>query len=325
MGHHHGHHHHHHGHHHHHHDLELSDVNNALLIGIALNVVFVIIEGLAGWWYDSLALLSDAGHNFSDVIALVMALVAFKLLEIAPTKQYTYGYRKTTIWAALINAVLLLIAVAMIFWESLSRWMNPVAIDGKTTAIIAAIGIVINGLTAWLFVKDKDKDLNIKGAYLHMLADTMVSAGVVVSGVIIFFTNWYWIDILVSWGIILMILLSTWPLLKDSIRVGLDGVPRDIDLEAINKEILKIEGVVAIHHIHVWALSTTENALTAHLVIKETSTFDEAAVLKKEIKHLLEHKNIQHVTLELEREGEDCQSESCDIVSEKKGHDCHHH
>ena len=152
-----------HGHHHHHHDLKLADVNRALVIGIVLNIIFVVLEIAAGLWYNSLALLSDAGHNFSDVIALVIALGAFKLLSIQPNNNYTYGYRKTTIWAALLNAILLLVAVGAILWESFARWFNPVEVDGVTTAMVAGVGIIINGITAWLFVKDKDKDLNIKG------------------------------------------------------------------------------------------------------------------------------------------------------------------
>ena len=317
---------HNHSHHHHHHDhsFKASDINSALIIGIVLNVVFVAIETAAGIWYDSLALLSDAGHNFSDVITLVMALVAYKLLAIPPNQKFTYGYRKTTIWAALLNAVLLFIAVGMIFWESIDRWLNPVVIDGKTTAIVASIGIVINGITAWLFVKDKDKDLNIKGVYLHMLADTMVSAGVVVSGVVMLFTEWYWIDTIVSWIIVAMIILSTWGLLKDSVRLGLDGVPRDIDLGKIHEKILAVEGVQSIHHTHVWGLSTIENAMTAHLVIASNLSFEAAAQLRHRVKHLLEHENIQHVTLELEKEGEACSAECCTIVREKEGQ-CHHH
>jgi cobalt-zinc-cadmium efflux system protein len=308
---------------HHHHELKISDVSRALVFGIILNIIFVIVETITGFWYDSLALLSDAGHNFSDVIALVLALAAFKLLSIQPTKEYTYGYRKTTIWAALANAVLLLVAVGMILWASVDRWMHPVEVDGVTTALIAGVGIVINGLTAWLFVKDKDKDLNIKGAYLHMLADTLVSVGVVFSGLVIWQTNWYWVDTITSWVIVLMILLSTWGLLKDSIRLSLDGVPKEIDGSKLRVQILKIKGVLSMHHTHIWALSTTENAMTAHLVIDRTCTFDDAATIKQEIRHFLTHENIQHVTLELEKEGETCSAKDCNIVSEQEIH--HHH
>lgn len=301
---------------HDHQHLTLSTVNRAFVIGIGLNIIFVIIEVLAGVWYDSLALLSDAGHNFSDVIALVMALVAFKLLDITPNKKYTYGYRRTTILAALGNAVLLLIAVGMILWESIARFQDPVIIDGYTTAIVAGIGILINGFTAWLFLKDKDKDLNIKGAYLHMLADTLVSVGVVISGVVILFTQWYWVDTAMSLIIVAVILISTWSLFKDSVKLSLDGVPSSLDVAVIERLLVESNGVVAIHHLHVWGLSTTENALTVHLVVQGDSTFEQIALLKKEIKHQLSHKNIQHVTLEVERDRDGCADPTCIIVQE---------
>jgi cobalt-zinc-cadmium efflux system protein len=314
-----------HGHHHHHHDLKLADVNRALVIGIVLNIIFVVLEIAAGLWYNSLALLSDAGHNFSDVIALVIALGAFKLLSIQPNNNYTYGYRKTTIWAALLNAILLLVAVGAILWESFARWFNPVEVDGVTTAMVAGVGIIINGITAWLFVKDKDKDLNIKGAYLHMLADTLVSVGVVLSGLLILATGWDAIDTIMSWVIVGIILISTWSLLKDSLKLSLDGVPTGIDIASIKQKIVAIEGIQSIHHIHIWALSTTENAMTAHLVIPNNGTFESATKAKKEIRHLLEHENIQHVTLELEKEMEDCHAENCTILLESDNHDGHHH
>ncbi len=314
-----------HDHHHHHHELHFEDVNKALILGIILNVVFVIIETLAGLWYQSLALLSDAGHNFSDVIALVIALAAFKLLAIPPNQKYTYGYRKTTIWAALLNAALLLVAVGMILLESVDRWFHPVATDGPTTAIIAGIGIVINGLTAWLFVKDKDKDLNIKGAYLHMLADTLVSAGVVISGLLIWATGWQQIDTIMSWIIVAMIIISTWRLFKDSVVLSLDAVPNDMDAIAIQDKIKAKKEIKSLHHVHIWALSTTENAMTAHLVVDAQTSFAECAAIKKDIKHLLQHENIQHVTLELEREGENCATPSCTISTEKEHHHEHHH
>jgi len=313
---------HHHDHDHHHHELKLSEVNQALIFGIVLNVIFVLLETITGFWYDSLALLSDAGHNFSDVIALVIALTAFKLLSIEPTEEYTYGYRKTTIWATLINALLLLFAIGVILWKSVDRWMHPVEVDGITTALIAGVGIVINGFTAWLFVKDKDKDLNIKGAYLHMLADTLVSVGVVFSGLMIWQTNWYWVDTITSWVIVLLILFSTWSLFKDSIRLSLDGKPKEIDSSKLNAQILTIQGIVSMHHTHIWALSTSENAMTTHIVINKTCTFDDATKIKQKIRHLLEHEKIQHVTLELEKEGEECTTSNCVIISNQE---IHHH
>lgn len=301
---------------HNHQHLTLSTINRAFIVGIVLNILFVIVEVLAGVWYNSLALLSDAGHNFSDVIALVIALLAFKLLAVSPNHNYTYGYRRTTILAALINAVLLLVAVGVITWESIIRFHNPVVVDGSTTVMVAGIGILINGFTAWLFLKDKEKDLNVKGAYLHMLADTLVSVGVVVSGGVIWFTHWYWVDTAMSLVIVVVILVSTWNLLKDSIKLSLDGVPSSLDASIIEREIATIKGVISVHHLHIWGLSTTENALTAHLVVQGDCTFEQASLLKKDIKHQLSHKNIQHVTLEVERDGEGCTDPTCVIVQE---------
>jgi cobalt-zinc-cadmium efflux system protein len=308
---------------HDHEHLTISSVNRAFIIGIGLNILFVIIEVMAGLWYDSLALLSDAGHNFSDVIALVVALLAFKLLDITPNKHYTYGYRKTTILAALGNAILLLVAVVMIVWESIARFQEPVPVDGSTTALVAGIGILINGFTAWLFLRDKDKDLNIRGAYLHMLADTLVSVGVVLSGLAIWFTQWYWIDTLMSLVIVAVILMSTWKLFTESVKLSLDGVPSTLDSEQIEQTIMAAKGIVAVHHLHIWALSTTENALTAHLVVASDCTFEQIALIKKDIRHRLSHKNIQHVTLEVEREGEGCLEPICVIV--QQGIQLHNH
>jgi cobalt-zinc-cadmium efflux system protein len=216
-----------------------------------------------------------------------------------------------------------MVAVGVILWKSVDRWMNPVEVEGITTALIAGVGIIINGMTAWLFVKDKDKDLNIRGAYLHMLADTLVSVGVVFSGLIIWQTNWFWVDTVTSWVIVFMILVSTWSLLKDSIRLSLDGVPKEIDNSKLQDQILTIKGVLSMHHTHIWALSTSENAMTALLVIDNTCTFDDAATIKQEVRHFLEQENIQHVTLELEKEGEKCSAKDCTIVSEQEIH--HHH
>jgi len=313
--------------HQHDHGFKISEVNRALVIGIVLNIIFVLIEVTAGVWYHSLALLSDAGHNLSDVMALVVALGAIKLLSIEPTKNYTYGFRKTTIWAALFNALFLFVAVGVILWESIHRWIDPVPIDGQVTAIVAGIGIVINGVTAWLFVKDKDKDkdLNIKGAYLHMLADTLVSVGVVLSGLLIWATGWHQVDTIMSWVIVAVILISTWKLFKDTVQLSLDGIPNDLEREPILQKIRNTTGVRSVHHVHIWALSTTENALTAHVVIDKNCSFEDARLIKKEIRHILEHENIQHVTLELEKEGEDCPAYVCNIIYEQEAHHHHHH
>ena len=311
--------------HHHHHSVKLSQVNRFLVIGIVLNLLFVILEVIGGLYYDSLALLSDAGHNFSDVIALVIALASFKLLNIPPNQSFTYGYRKTTVWAALANAILLFIAIGMILLESFHRWQHPVEIDGLITAGIAGVGILINGFTTLLFAKNKEDDLNVKGVYLHMLADTLVSVGVVISGLLIWQFSLYQIDTIISWVIVAVIIMSTWSLLKDSLRLSLDGVPAKINYKEISDLIVTSNKVISKHHLHIWGLSTAENALTSHIVVDKNCTFEDISSIKSDIKHTLLHHNIQHVTLEIEREGEPCNAEQCVIVAENDQHDHHHH
>jgi cobalt-zinc-cadmium efflux system protein len=189
------------------------------------------------------------------------------MTKVVSNSKYTYGYKRSTILVSFFNAVILVLTVGIIIYEAITRFINPQIVSGSTMAWVAAIGIIINAFTAYLFVKDKDTDLNVKGAYMHMAVDAIVSLGVVISGVIIYFTSLYWIDSIVSLIIGVIILRGTWGLLKDSLRLEMDGVPKDMDLAKIKTELLKAKGVVDIHHMHVWALSTTENALTAHLVI----------------------------------------------------------
>jgi cobalt-zinc-cadmium efflux system protein len=200
----------------------------------------------------------------------------------------------------LFNGAILLISIGAIIYEALHRFSNPEPLPGKTIAIVAGIGIAINFITALLFFKNKENDLNIKSAYLHLMADAAVSAGIVVGGIVMIYTNWFWIDPVISIVIALVILGSTWKLLKDSLRLSLDGVPKDIDLEKIKTEALKIAGVKNIHHIHVWALSTSENAMTVHLVLDTTIDKNEVKRVKDELKHRLLHMNIQHMTIETE-------------------------
>ncbi len=300
-----------HAHHHHHHTPELTNVNRAFLIGIVLNSVFVLIEFGAGLYWNSLALISDAGHNLSDVASLILALLAFRLAKVKSSQTFTYGYRKTTILASLTNAVILLIAIGSIAWESIERLQNPQMVAGNSIAIVAGIGIVINTISAFLFFKDKDKDLNVKGAYLHLAADALVSLGVVIAGVVISFTQLYWLDTAVSLAIVVVIFFSTWGLLKESVILSLEGVPSGIDLQQVKQHISKITGVKDVHHVHIWALSTTENALTAHVVTDSSSDWQSIATMKHKIKHELEHLNIQHTTLEVEMENEPCESGDC--------------
>src|SRR6201996_2044323 len=255
------------GHHHHDHTPKLDHLNTAFIIGIILNSAFVVIEVVMGLATHSLSLLTDAGHNLSDVAGLALALLAFKLSKVNSNSKYTYGYKRSTIIVSFFNAVVLFVAVGFIGYEAILRFMNPEKISGGTMAWVAFIGIGINAFTAWLFVKDKDTDLNVKGAYMHMAIDAIVSFGVVISGLIIYFTNLYWIDSAVSLIIAVVILRGTWSLLIDSLRLEMDGVPKEMDLDKIKAELLKGKGVIDVHHMHVWALSTTDNAITAHVVI----------------------------------------------------------
>ncbi len=301
---------HHHHHHHHDHTPKLDHLNTAFIVGIVLNSAFVVIEVIAGLVTQSLSLLTDAGHNLSDVAGLALALLAFKLSKVNPTANYTYGYKRSTIIVSFFNAVILFAAVGVIGYEAVVRFFNPEVIAGGTMAWVAFVGIAINGLTAWLFVKGKDTDLNVKGAYLHMAVDAIVSFGVVISGIIIYFTKLYWIDSLVSLIIAIVILRGTWSLLIDSLRLEMDGVPKEIDLEKIKTELLKGKGVVDVHHMHVWALSTTDNALTAHIVINPDylNAFDE---IKHDLRHRLEHLKISHSTFEPEFSEAECKHQDC--------------
>jgi len=300
-----------HSHHHHHdHTPKLDHLNAAFIIGIILNSAFVVIEVIAGLITHSLSLLTDAGHNLGDVAGLALALLAFKLSKVNSTNKYTYGYKRSTIIVSFFNALVLFVAVGFIAYEAIMRFMNPEKIDGSTMAWVSLVGIAINAITAYLFVKDKDKDLNVKGAYLHMAMDAIVSFGVVISGLIIYFTKLYWIDSAVSLIIAIVILRGTWSLLKDSLRLEMDGVPKEMDLAKIKAELLKGKGVLNVHHMHVWALSTTENALTAHLVIDPAffSTFD---AIKKDLRHRLEHLDISHSTFEPEFTDDECRHLDC--------------
>jgi cobalt-zinc-cadmium efflux system protein len=300
-----------HGHHHHHdHTPKLDHLNNAFIIGIVLNSVFVVLEVVAGLWSHSLSLLTDAGHNLGDVAGLALALLAFKLSKVSSNQDYTYGYKRSTIIVSFFNALVLFIAVGFIGYEAIMRFIHQEAVAGGTMAWVAFAGIGINGFTAWLFLKGKDTDLNVKGAYLHMAVDAIVSLGVVISGIIIYFTHLYWIDSAVSLIVAIVILRGTWSLLMDSLRLEMDGVPKEMDLQKIKKELMKAKGVVDVHHVHVWALSTTENALTAHLVIDQNSvsSFDN---IKHDLRHRLEHLSITHSTFEPEFSDEKCLHVDC--------------
>ena len=298
-----------HSHHNHNHTLNAADVNRAFIVGIALNFLFVIIEVIVGLSIHSLSLLSDAGHNLADVGSLALSLLAIRMSKVKPNTKYTYGYKKTTILVALLNAVVLLVSIGAIGYEAIHRFLNPEPISGTTIAIVAAIGIVINTGTALMFLKGKENDLNVKSAYMHLMSDALVSVGLVIGGIVIFYTNWTWVDPILSILIAATILFSTWSLLNHSLRLSMDGVPHGIDFNHIQQIIKQQKGIKNIHHVHIWAISTTQNALTAHLILEDNLADEQIAALKKHIRHELEHENIQHATFETETT--DCNEADC--------------
>lgn len=273
-----------------------------------MNFIFVIAEFTVGYISNSIGLMSDAGHNLSDVASMGLALFACILATRHANGKYTYGYKKSTILVSVANAVILLVAVALIMIESISKIIRPENVEGDWIIITAAIGVLINGFTTWLFNKDRKKDLNIKATYMHMLADTLVSVGVIISGVAIKFTGWNIIDPIIGLVIALIILHSTWDILRESIRLALDGTPEQFDIEDISSRMQSVEGVENVHHIHIWAISTTEYALTAHVVI---SSLNDLPAIKTRIKGVLDEAGIRHSTLEFEDAAHRCQDETC--------------
>lgn len=280
------------------HDHGSADYGRAFAIGIALNLAFVVIEFIYGRLAHSLALVADAGHNLSDVLALLLAWGAAVLARRHPTPGRTYGMRRSSILAALINAVVLLLAVGAIAWEAIRRFSEPNPVAGGTVIWVAMIGIVINAATALLFLSGRKGDLNIRGAFLHMAADAGVSLGVVLAGIAILATGWLWLDPTVSLAIVVVILIGTWGLLRDSINLALDAVPGGIDLDGIRQYLASLPKVVEIHDLHVWGMSTTEAALTAHLVMAE-AVCDDAflARIESELHDLF---GIEHATIQME-------------------------
>ena len=281
------------------------------MIGIALNLAFVIIEAVTGFFTHSLALLSDAGHNLADVGTLALSLLAFRLTRVRSSEKYTYGYRKTSILVTLFNAVVLLTSVGAISVQAFMRFANPEPLQGDTIAYVAGAGILVNSVSAFLFKADKEKDMNVKGAYLHLLGDALVSVVVLIGGIVIYYTHWFRIDALLSLAVGAVILYSTLNLLKESFRLTLDGVPGNVKLHDIRDAALSIEGVKDIHHIHLWGISTTENAITAHLLLDDKTSQERESIIKHELKHKWEHLSVQHATIETERTETDCESEDC--------------
>lgn len=288
--------------------------NTAFAVGVALNLSFVVIEAIFGMRANSLALLADAGHNLSDVLSLLLAWGAAYLAKRPPTQRHTYGLRRSTILAALFNAILLLIAVGAIAWEAVGRLLQPAAVSGTAVIVVAAVGVVVNTATALLFLSDRKRDLNIRGAFLHMAADAAVSLGVVVAGIIIRLTAWSWLDPAVSLMIVGVITVGTWSLLRQSINLSMDAVPEGIDLLNVREYLAALPGVVELHDLHVWAMSTTETALTVHLVKPDAGVNDDwLAGIAKE---LHDRFHIEHATIQIEtgRSKHQCKLAPEDIV-----------
>jgi cobalt-zinc-cadmium efflux system protein len=293
--------------HYHNHGAVVQNFNRAFIIGITLNVIYIVVEVTYGLLIDSMALLADAGHNFSDVLGLLLAWGAAYLAKTASTEKRTYGLRKSTILAAFFNAILLMIAVGAITIEAIRKLITPAQVEGTTMMIVAGIGFFINAVTAFLFMKGREKDLNIKGAFLHMAADAGVSLGVVIAGFMIVSTGWLWVDPVISLVIVLVITLGTWGLLKDSFHLSMDAVPKGIDLKEVGNYLKEIEGVAEVHDLHIWAMSTTEIALTAHLVIPDEKKDD--YFLKKICGELHSRFGIVHSTIQIEKSA---QSANCE-------------
>lgn len=302
-------HHEHHGHHHHHHHVAADNgqMRRILWIAIILNLLFVGVEAGVGLWQNSLSLLSDAGHNLSDVFSLVLVVVGLHLVKVHSNEHYTYGYKKSTILISLANALLLLVAVGVIIAESVHKLREPAPIDGTVISWTAGVGILINGVTTLLLMRGQKGDLNIRGAFLHMAADTLVSIGVVISGIVIKHTGWFIIDPIISIAIAIVILVSTWELLRDSMRLALDGVPEGIEVDEVAELMRDTEHVTDVHHLHIWAMSTTENALTAHVVVDDEH---KATTVRKTLKEALSEHGITHATIEIES-GDACCDKEC--------------
>ena len=292
----------------HEHNHTLTSLNSIFIVCIIINLLFVIIEAGAGFIFNSLGLLSDAGHNLSDVFSLLLSLFAFRMSKHRSTEHFTYGYKKSTVLVSLLNAIILLIAVGAIIIESIYKLKQPEQVSGAAVSWTAGIGILVNGVTAWLLMKNQKHDLNVRGAFLHMAMDTLVSVGVVISGIIIMQTGFVLIDTFISLVIALLILASTWKLLKESLFLSLDAVPEGIDIQEVGKHITQVPGVESFHHFHVWAMSTTENAATIHIVLKDLSQMEE---VKHAVKEELREHGIHHSTVECETPGSHCEDTCC--------------
>ncbi|HBE31427.1 MAG TPA: cation transporter [Cyanobacteria bacterium UBA11368] len=284
--------------HSHNHGQEPTNYNRAFIISVALNTGFVVIEAIYGLVANSLALLADAGHNLSDVLGLLLAWGASILARRLPTARRTYGLRRSSILAALLNAILLLVASGAIAWEAIQRFLQPSPVSGATIIGVAAVGIAINAGSALMFLSDRQRDLNIRGAFLHLVADAVVSLGAVLAGIAIVATGWLWFDPVVSLIIVAVIVVGTWQLFQESINLVTDAVPAGIEPLAVRTYLAELPGVTGVHDLHIWAMSTTETALTAHLVMPTGSEGD--AFLVRITQELHERFGIEHITVQIE-------------------------
>ena len=280
-----------------------NDINRSFILGIILNVIYVIIEIIYGWQNNSTSLLSDAAHNVGDISGLLLAFLAFKLQVVKPSKLFSYGFKKGSIVTSFINSILLAFAIGAIAWEGVHKIMNPSPLSGTVIMWVALVGVVINFISAMLFKKNQKEDINIKAAYWHLMADALVSLGVVASGIVIHYFHWYALDGITAIIIAVVVLFSTWGLFKDSAIAILDGVPASIDSKEIIEHLQEVKGVLNIHHLHIWGISTNENALTAHIQIEDVNQLPR---IKKALKEELEEHNIKHSTLEFELLEENC-------------------
>lgn len=269
------------------------------MISVVLNVAFVLIEFGFGFLAKSTALMADAGHNLSDVVGLLLAWGALAIGRKQANRRFTYGFRGASILAALANAMLLLVASGAIALDAIQRFSTPTEVAGSTIAAVSAIGILVNGISALLLMRGSKEDLNLRSAYLHMAADALISFGVVVTGIVIVFTGWYWLDPVVSLVIVVIVVVGTWNLLSESMQLAMNAVPPQVDVDGIEAYLRKQEGVTDIHDLHIWGLSTTENAMTVHLVIPQGYPGD--AYLDRIGEHLRAHFNVHHCTLQAEQ------------------------
>jgi cobalt-zinc-cadmium efflux system protein len=290
--------HHHHDHHHDHGHHHSGGNGQAFRLAIALNAVFVVVEFCYGLIANSTALMADAGHNLSDVLGLVLAWGAALLTRSTPSGRFTYGLRSSSILAALLNALLLMVACGAIGWEAVQRFSSPPPVAGITVSVVAALGVAVNGLSAWLFRAGSKHDLNVRAAYLHLAADAAISLGVVISGLVIMATGWSWLDPLASIVIVLLIVAGTWSLLRESLQLVLGAVPAHVDAGAISQFLERRPGVSEVHDLHIWAMSTTETALTAHLVMPGGYPGDHA--IDEIVCQLRMDFKIHHCTLQVE-------------------------